>query len=149
MTRQKNIRAHYRETDTGSSRMLVCAIKSLCTTMIASCLLIFLVASVACSMDDPVGVVDACAWICLGVASLIGGIAAALICKENSTAAAMVSGGMFVLLLLTFAFAFDSINSPLYMMVGYAISLLLHYLGARIAQGIGNGRRRGGRRGHR
>ena len=132
MSRQKYRRTGHRS-ESREMRLVRCACSVLGVTLAASCILILISSAIVCSQKDPVSAVDIAAWISLGLASLIGGVAARFICSEDPHRTALVSGCMFVLVLLLLALISDGISSLLWMAVGYAVSVFLHILGARLA----------------
>lgn len=132
MARQKYKRTGARS-ESREMRLMRCACSVLGVTLAASCILILISSAIVCSQKDPVSAVDIAAWISLGLASLIGGIAARFICSEDPQTTALLSGCLFVLVLLVLALISDGISSLLWMAVGYAASVFLHLVGASIA----------------
>ncbi len=114
----------------GTATVLFSALRALAITLVSACLLLFACAAVLLSLTDPVYAVDYASWVCLGLSSFAGGVAAFFCMREDARTVALLSGGMFICVLLILAFATDGINSPLFMFLGYAVSLALHYLGA-------------------
>ena len=121
---------------------LICAVRALAVTLVCSCILVLLSSAVVCSLSDPVSATDIAAWIALGVASLIGGAAAYFCSRGDFERTALISGGMFVCVLLILSFVTCSVSSPLWMTLGYAISIGLHLLGARIARRLFGAKKR-------
>lgn len=122
--------------------MMKSACSVLAVTLVASCILVLVSSAVVCSQRDPVSAVDIAAWISLGIASLIGGVAARFVCSEDAERTALVSGCLFVLVLLVLALISDGISSILWMAIGYGLSVFLHLIGAKLAGCIFSTRKR-------
>ena len=130
MTKHKAAQRQYSHSDTSAAPLFSVSVKCFALTLCISALLRLTFAYIAYSFDDPASAVDGAAYICLGLSSFAGGICAAVISRENSGTVSLISGGMFVCTLLIFALAFDSIGSPLLMLLGYAVSVALTFFGA-------------------
>jgi len=134
MTKHKAAQRQYSHADTSATPLFSASVKCFALTLCISALLLLLFAYIAYSFDDPASAVDGASYICLGLSSFAGGICAAVMSRENSGAVSLISGGMFVFTLLIFALAFDSINSPVLMLLGYAASVALTFLGALVTR---------------
>ena len=142
MTVQKNIRARYRDEGTRLSGVISQAAKALCVTVIAASLLVVGTAAVISSFSDPVLYIDAAAWAALAIASFAGGGASFAVSRADYGRISLISGGMFVLLLLILSLVTGSAGSPLFMAAGYGVSVLLHCAGAAAANKLFGGRRK-------
>ena len=145
MARQKYKRSTFGSTLTRESRTFACAVRTLAVTLVASCALVLASGGIVCSLSDPISAVDIAAWISLGVASFIGGVAAFFFNREDSERTALLSGIMFICVLVILAFICDCVRSPFWMLLGYAASVLLCLIGARTARRLFGSRRRGRR----
>ncbi|MBQ2863509.1 MAG: hypothetical protein IJE84_04965 [Clostridia bacterium] len=146
MARQKYRRSNFGSTLTREGRTFFCAVRTLAVTLIASCVLVLASGGIVCSLSDPISAVDIAAWISLGIASFIGGAAAFFSNREDAQRTALLSGVMFICVLVTLSFICDCVRSPFWMLVGYAASVLLCLLGSHAARRIFGSRRRGRRR---
>ena len=111
--------------------LFMSAVRALGITLVISCVLVLISSGIVCALPDPVSATDVAAWISLGVASFIGGVVAFLCNRSEPERTALISGGMLVCVLLLLAFVADSVSSPLWMLIGYAVVVLLHVIGAR------------------
>ncbi len=133
MTKAKTAHRTHRirkEAKSKTNSIFYCSFKSYAIALSVSAVLLFAVSYIAYSAADPAAVVDASAYICLAVSSLVGGVISASLCRENAIAVSASSGGMYVLSLLIMALACDNINSPLLMLLGYGASVALFIFGA-------------------
>ncbi len=142
MTKTKPTRRHKSKTDSDGASLLFVSAKAYAITLGVSALLLLLFSYIAYMCSDPAAAVDISAYLCLALSSVFGGIIAAVYSQGKETLSAVCSGGMYVITLLLMALATDSINSPLYMMLGYGISVLLFVLGAYAYKKLTTRRRR-------
>ena len=130
MTKTKTARTRHRKSESEAASLFAVSVKSYAITLCISALLLLAFSYIAYMTADPAAFVDGAAYICLALSSFSGGVVSAATCKENASAVAAASGGMYVLTLLIFALATDNISSPLYMLLGYGASVGLFVLGA-------------------
>ena len=132
MTRQKSMQR--RVSDNGESgATFILALKCYAFTLCISALLLLSFTLVAYGFEDPGSLVDSSAYICLGLSSFFGGVLCTAQTREERGRICAISGGMFVATLVILALAFDNVNSPVGMIVGYAASYALYILGAELA----------------
>ncbi len=146
MTKTKTARTRHRRKESEAASLFSVSAKSYAVSLCISALLLLAFSYIAYMTADPAAFVDGAAYICLALSSLAGGIVSAVTGKENASAVAAASGGMYVLTLLIFALATDNINSPLYMLLGYGASVALFVLGALLWRRLAATKRRRRRR---
>ncbi len=145
MTKTKTARRHQKKAEGEGVSLFFSSLKSYALTLCSSSLLLLLFSYIAYKTRDPAAFVDMAAYLCLGLSSLLGGVLSAAGARDDALLASLCSGGMYVMTLLLMALATDNINSPLYMLLGYAASVLLFVIGAFIFTKLTQ-RRRGRRR---
>ena len=142
MTRQKGRAEQYRDSESAVMPSLVAALKSTAFTICAAAVLLVLAAALAASFEDPASVTDILSYVTLTLSSVLGGVIAYFCGGGRERSVSLMSGGMFVLLLCVLAIAFDGINSPFYMLIGYAVSVGLHFLGAWLCSAMLRGKKK-------
>ena len=142
MTVHKTARARYREEETVLGRVIVMSAKSACVTFIAASLLVLLSAAVISSFADPVSFIDTAAYVSLVLASLAGGCASYAISHSDYGRVSLIAGAMFCVVLLILSVVTDGAGSPLPLILGYGVSVALHYIGGMLSYKLFGERRR-------
>ncbi len=142
MTKTKTAHRHTKKAESEATSLFFVSAKSYAITLCVTALLLLVFSYIAYKSSDPASFVDTASYFCLAISSLAGGVVSAAGARERAVSVAACSGGMYVLTLLLMALATDNINSPLYMLLGYAASVLLFVVGAMLWCKLTGGRHR-------